>query len=155
MFFLHALRLPMNFHWSVLLIFELLCAVLISAIHSIFLCFLSMQAIHSTVFFLFHYFSQTFHSMWCAIDVLFNFAIIILSTSVVLVFFPIFLFGKLFVGCQRCSGSPPLPVARNTGLPFTTRSWLHRFPIHHQLMATQGPFIAVASYTGFPFVIKG
>lgn len=93
--------------------------------------------------------------MLCAIDVLFNFAIIILSTSVVLVFFPIFLFGKLFVGCQRCSGSPPLPVARNTGLPFTTRSWLHRFPIHHQLMATQGPFIAVASYTGFPFVIKG
>ena len=74
---------------------------------------------------------------------------------VLLVFFPIFLFGKLFVGCQRCSGSPPLPVARNTGLPFTTRSWLHRFPIHHQLLATQGPFIAVASYTGFPFVIKG
>lgn len=137
MFFLHALRLPMNFHWSVLLIFELLCAVLISAIHSIFLCFLSMQAIHSTVFFLFHYFSQTFHSMWCAIDVLFNFAIIILSTSVVLVFFHSFCLVNCLLAVSTAQGLNPCQwletqgchlrqEAGRTGFPSIISCWPHR-----------------------------
>ena len=137
MFFLHALRLPMNFHWSVLLIFELLCAVLISAIHSIFLCFLSMQAIHSTVFFLFHYFSQTFHSMWCAIDVLFNFAIIILSTSVVLVFFHSFCLVNCLLAVSAAQGLRPCQwletqgchlrrEAGYTGSPSIISWWPHR-----------------------------
>ena len=150
------------------------CFNLCHPFHVCFFCFLSMQAIHSTFFFIFHYFSSIFHSMLCSIyRCSFQLCHYYFVNQCCVVSFPIFLFVKLFAGCQSYTGLPPLPVARKTGFPFMTSSWLHSLPIHHELPATQGAIhcqwlatqgshlssglcrqgslsLPVAGYSGFP-----
>lgn len=161
MFFLHAVQIPLHFYHFHLLVFELLGAVLISAVlppilFFSFCCFLGMCAIHNSFFF----FSTIFHKHSCIpfyVPFVFfpTLPLLLLSTSVFLFLFQS-LFAKLFVGCQSYTGPPPLPVASYTGLPFINSGWLHRIPIHHLWLDTQGNHpLPVVSYTGFSFIVSG
>lgn len=138
MFFLHAVQIPMHFCRFHLLVFELLGAVLISAVlppilFFSFCCFLGMCAIHNSFFF----FSTIFHKHSC------------IPFYVPFVFFPTLplLFCQPAFSCffsNLCLLNCLLVVKATQGL-------------HHcQWLATQGCHsLIVAGYIGSPSITCG
>ena len=156
----------LHFYWSVLFAdfwVALCCFNFCHPFHvCYFFCFLSMQAIHNTFFFLFHYFPWTFHSMLCSMyKCSFQLCHYYFVNQCCVVSFAIFLFAKLFVGCQNYTVPPPLPVAKTTvshsyqvtgytGSPSITSCWPHRVPF-----IASGELHRVSIYQrGFPFINK-
>ena len=132
-----------------LLIFELLCAVLISAIHSIFLCKpFTLRSFSFSTYFLEHFFPFYPPLMF------FSTLPLLFCQPVLFFFFQSFCLVNCLLAVSAAQGLHPnqwletqgchlWQEAGYTGSPSIISCWPHR--VHS---------LPVASYTGFPFIIQ-